>query len=83
MAFSVYRSAWDRADLKKAFPGNPAGWATINMNTLTEEEMTAVAASGDPVATWPTTPYEPALPEWPWPGVAGGRNPLVPRMTDS
>ena len=53
------------------------------MNTLNEEEMTAVAASGDPVATWPTTPYEPAQPAWPGPGVVGGRNPLVPRMADS
>jgi hypothetical protein len=52
------------------------------MNTLTEEEILAVVASGD-VGSWPTTPYQPDLPAWPGPGVVGGRNPLVPRMTDS
>ena len=53
------------------------------MNTLTENELAAVAAAGDPVASWPPTPYVPSQPMWPAPGGGGGRNPLEPRMTDS
>jgi len=35
------------------------------MNTLTEEELTTVAASGDPVASWPASPFIMAgLPVW-------------------
>lgn len=33
------------------------------MNTLTEEELATVAASGDPVASWPAAPiFAPAMP---------------------
>jgi hypothetical protein len=67
----------------QAFPGIPPGGPTIKMNTLTENELTEVTASGDPVANWPVIPYVPSLPSSPWPGVVGGRDPLMPRMTDS
>ncbi len=53
------------------------------MNTLTENELAEIAASGDPVASWPVNPIGLPSPAWPGPGVVGGRNPLVPRMADS
>jgi hypothetical protein len=35
------------------------------MNALTEKELAAVAASGDPVASWPASPFiMPSLPLW-------------------
>jgi hypothetical protein len=65
------------------FPAIPPGRAIIKMNTLTENELAEITASGDPVASWPAAPYMPSMPSWPGPGVVGGRNPLVPRMADS
>ena len=53
------------------------------MNTLTENELAEITASGDPVASWPAAAFVPSAPSWPGPGVIGGRNPLVPRMADS
>jgi hypothetical protein len=41
------------------FPAIPPERANINMNTLTEEEMAMVTASGDPVAGWPTPAITP------------------------
>jgi hypothetical protein len=68
---------------KIQFPAIPLGRAIIKMNTLTENELAEIIASGDPVASWPAAPYMPSMPSWPGPGVVGGRNPLVPRMADS
>jgi mersacidin/lichenicidin family type 2 lantibiotic len=39
----------DETDDRDAFPGNPAGWAKTNMNTLNENELTEVAGGLSPV----------------------------------
>lgn len=44
------------------------------MNTLTEEELTAVSAAGDPVATWPVVFHLPSPNLWLLLGLLGIRN---------
>jgi hypothetical protein len=54
------------------------------MNTLTEAELTAVAASGNPVASWPASPIlVPGLPVWLVVALNGERHPLSSHVADS
>lgn len=54
------------------------------MNTLTEEELTVVLASRDPVASWPATPFiVPSLPVWLVVALSSERYLLTSHVADS